>query len=67
MGGIFSFEFTTYLHQHGIKHHTIVPHNHQQNGVVEHMNHTLLNMACAMLFLNNMKLMFWGDVVQYVF
>jgi transposase InsO family protein len=33
-----SNEFESYLHQHGIKHQTIVPYNPQQNGVAERMN-----------------------------
>jgi len=28
-------DFEIYLHQHGIKHQTIVPYNPQQNGVDE--------------------------------
>jgi transposase InsO family protein len=58
-----SNEFEIYLHQHGIKHQTIVPYNPQQNGVAERMNMTLLNMVHSMLFFKNVKLMFW--VMQF--
>jgi hypothetical protein len=30
------------------------------------MNKTLFNMVCSMLFFNNVKLMFWDDVVLCV-
>jgi transposase InsO family protein len=58
-----SNEFENYLLQHGIKHQTIVPYNPQQNGVVERMNKTLLNMVCSMMFFKNVKLMFWVDTI----
>ena len=41
----------------------LVPYNPQQNGVVEKMNRTLMNMARSMMFFKNVKLMFWGDAV----
>jgi transposase InsO family protein/adenylate kinase family enzyme len=58
-----SNEFESYLRQHGIKHQTTVPYNPQQNGVVERMNMTLLNMVRSMMFFKNVKLMFWDDAV----
>jgi hypothetical protein len=58
-----SNEFEIYLHQHGIKHQTVVPYNPQQNDVVERMNKTLLNMVHSMMFFKNVKLMFWADAV----
>ena len=58
-----SNEFEDYLSKHGITHQTSVPYNPQQNGIAERMNRTLLNMARSMMFFNNAKLMFWGDVV----
>ena len=61
-----SNEFENYLHQHGIKHQTIVPYNPQQNGVAERMNKTILNMIHSMLFFKNLKLMFWADAVLCV-
>jgi hypothetical protein len=56
-------EFETYLHQHGIKHHTIFPCTPRQNGVAKRMNTALLNMVHSMFFFKNVKLMFWADVV----
>jgi transposase InsO family protein len=58
-----SNEFESCLHQHGIKHQTRVPCNHQQSGVAERMNETLLNMVRSIMFFKNVKLMFWVDAV----
>jgi transposase InsO family protein len=58
-GGEYTFnEFENYLGQHRVKHETTVPSNPQQNGVVERMNRTLLNMVCSMPFFKNVKMMF---------
>ena len=56
-----SNDFDNYFCQHGIRHQTTIPYNPQQNGVVESMHKTLLNMVRSMLFLKNDNLMFWGD------
>jgi hypothetical protein len=58
--------FEKYLQNNGIKHHTTVPFNPQQNGVAERMNRTLLNMIRSMIFFKNVKLMFWGEAVLCV-
>jgi len=60
------YHFEKYFQNNGIKHHTIVPFNRQQNGVVERMNRTLLNMVRSMIFFKNVKLMFWGEAVLCV-
>ena len=52
--------FEYYLCQHGIAHQTTIPYNPQQNGVVERMNRTIMNMVRSMMFFKNVKLMFWG-------
>ena len=51
------------LKENGIEHQTIVPYNPQQNGVVERMNRTLLNMVRSMTFFKNVKIMFLGEAV----
>jgi transposase InsO family protein len=61
-----SNEFESYLRQHGIKHKTTIPYNPKQNGVVERMNMTLLNMVRSMMFFMNVKLMFWTDAILCV-
>jgi transposase InsO family protein len=61
-----SNEFESYFRQHGIKHQITIPYNPQQNGVVERMNMTLLNMVCSIMFLKNLKLMFWADAILCV-
>ena len=58
-----SQDFEKYLQENGIKHQTTVPYNPQQNGVVERMNMTLLNMVRSMMFFKNVKSMFWGEAV----
>ena len=58
-----SKDFERYLQDNGIKHQTTVPYSPQQNGVVERMNITLLNMVRSMMFFQNFKLMFWGEAV----
>ena len=50
--------FQDYLRQHEIAHQTTVPYNPQQNGVVERMNRTIMNMVRSMMFFKNVKLMF---------
>lgn len=61
-----SNKFENHLHQHGIKHQTIVPYNPQHNGVAERMNKTILNLVCSMMFFKNVKLMFLVDAVLCV-
>jgi transposase InsO family protein len=56
-------EFENYIEQHEIKHQTKNPYNPHQNGVVERMNMSLLNMVHSMLFFKSVKLMFWANVV----
>ena len=51
------------LKKNGIKHQTTVPYSPKQNGVAKRMNKTLLNMVRSMMFFQNVKLMFWGEVV----
>ena len=55
--------FEYHISKHGITHQTSVPYNPQQNGVEKRANRTLMNMARSMMFSNNVKLMFWGDIV----
>lgn len=40
-----------------------MPYNPQQNSVDERINMKILNMVCSMMFLKNVKLMFWANVV----
>ena len=58
-----SNHFEDSISQHGIAHQTTVPCNPKQNGVVERMNKTIMNMVCSMLFFKNVKMMFWGDAM----
>jgi hypothetical protein len=54
------------LQNNGIKHQTIVTFNPQQNGMVERMKRTLLNIIRSLIFFKNVKLMFWGEAVLCV-
>ena len=44
-GEFLSKEFDTYLHENGIKHQLTTAHAPQQNGVVEHRNRIVMEMA----------------------
>jgi transposase InsO family protein len=61
-----SNSFENYLQDNDIKHHTTVPYTPQQNGVAECMNKTLLNTVRSMMFFQNVRLIFWGEVVLCV-
>ena len=64
-GGEFtSLIFKDYLCQHGIQHHLIVPGTPQQNGVVEKMNITIMNMVREMLYFKGIKLYFWVEATR---
>jgi len=62
-GGEFtSDEFFDFREQHGIKRQFSTARTPQQNGVVERMNITVQQMACAMLDESRTPVTFWGEV-----
>ncbi len=56
--------FKGYLKSGGIRHEVTVPHSPQQNGVTEHMNRTLQEMALAILSQAELPKRFWGETLQ---
>ncbi|XP_039115486.1 uncharacterized protein LOC120250711 [Dioscorea cayenensis subsp. rotundata] len=64
-GGEFtSAEFQNYCDDRGIKKEYTAPYTPQQNGVVEHKNRTVVEMARALLKTGNLPTRFWGDAVS---
>ena len=55
-----SNEFETYLKEQGMKHRLTVHDTPEQNGVTEHLNHTLVEKACAMLFDSGLPKTLWA-------
>jgi hypothetical protein len=54
-----SKEFEEYLISEGIQQETITPYCLEYNGVAEHDNRTIVEMARNMLYAKNMHLKFW--------
>ncbi|WVZ49000.1 hypothetical protein U9M48_000385 [Paspalum notatum var. saurae] len=66
-GGKFnSLEFEAYCSEHGIKHFTTTAYSPQQNGVVEHQNCTVVEMARCLLKSKGIPAEFWGEAVKMV-
>ena len=63
-GEYVSKAFEEYLKAHGIEHHTSAPYTPQQNGVAEHANCTIVEMARAMIHGQGMKLELWREAVS---
>src|SRR3990167_2624399 len=64
-GGEFSSnDLSTFLHSKGIKHNFTSPYSHQQNGVAERMNRTLLKKARSMIFMKDQSIRLWSEAVE---
>jgi hypothetical protein len=59
-----SAEFTAYCVDEGIQRHYSASYSLQQNGVVEHRNHTMVATARALLKQEGMSAEFWGEAVM---
>lgn len=65
-GGEFTFtEFKMYCEEAGIERHYTAPYTPQQNGVVERMNRTIVEMARSFLKEMNLPMMLWGQAVRH--
>ena len=56
-------EFTQLCKENGILKHLTAPGNPKQNGLVKHMNKTLLERVRCMLFHTRLPKAFWGEAV----
>jgi hypothetical protein len=51
--------------QHGIEIQMTAPYSPSQNGVAEHMNHTLMKLARAMLIVAKLPKFLWEPAVEH--
>ena len=51
--------------QKGIKLEYMAPHSPEQNGVAEHMNRTLAELACAMMFGTSVSVHLWPEAMRH--
>jgi hypothetical protein len=65
-GEYLSMEFDRYLKDQGIKRQLTVHHSPQQNDVAEHLNHTLVEHARAVLLEWDMPKILWAEALNYV-
>ena len=56
--------FQEYLKAEGVRHEVTVPKTSQQNGVVERLNRTLMEMVRTMLIESNLDQRFWGEAMS---
>lgn len=59
-----SNDFKDFCKDVGIKREVTIPYNHQQNGVVERKNKTILEVAKAMIHDQNLPMFLWGEVTN---
>ena len=59
-----SSQFENYLKAEGIRHKLTGPKTPQQNGVTEHLNPTLVEMAQSMLLDSKLLKKFWGEAIS---
>jgi transposase InsO family protein len=63
-GEFMSMEFENYCNEFGIDRHKTTAYTPQQNGVVEHMNMTLLERERSMLSNGKLQQELWAEVVS---
>ena len=61
-GEYISNEFKNFCNKEGIQRELIVPHNPQQNGVIERKNRTIVGVARAMLHDQGLSLHLWAKI-----
>ena len=67
-GGEFnSFEFAKFCEDNGIRRHLTAPYSHQQNGVGERKNWTIVSMMRALLFEKNFLDELWGEQLAQLY
>ena len=65
-GELTSKEFESFLKSKGIIHQKSAPHEHQQNGQAEHVNHTLMDKAEAMRHNASLPRLWWEFSIETV-
>ena len=63
--GAYYGNFTRYFRDNGIKHEFSLPYDHQQNGISERMNRTILDKARTMLIDAKLPEELWGYAAEY--
>jgi transposase InsO family protein len=67
-GGEYTFkELVSFCKEVGIRRELVVPHNPQQNGVVERNNKTIEESIKAMMNDQNLSMFLWGEAIMTVF
>ena len=61
-----SKEFNIYCEEHGIRRQLSSPHSPKQNGIVERRNRSIIEVARAMLFENDVPKTFGREVVNTI-
>ena len=56
--------FGNFLRDRGVEHQTTVPYEHEQNGLAERSNRTLLERARTILLESGLDKMFWPDALK---
>lgn len=59
-------EFDNFFKSSGMKRHKTVRHTPQHNGIVEHMNRTLLEKVRCMLIFYGLPFLFWDEVAVMI-
>ncbi len=54
-----------WCNQNGVEIHATAPYSPSQNGVAEHMNHTLVELACAMLTAAQLPEFLWEPAIRH--
>ena len=62
-GEYISIEFKEYLKLRGIRHELTVPYTPEQNGVMERLNHALMEAARSMISHARLNSNYWGEAV----
>lgn len=65
-GEFVSKEFQQFFKEHGIYHQTSTPYTPQQNGVVERLNCTIVELAQCMLHQQSLQPRFWVEVINII-
>ena len=63
-GEICAHYFKRFLEQNGIVHLVTMPYVHEQNGIIERLNRSLLVMTGSMLHMHNHDKVYWAEAVK---